>query len=329
MPAPSSCCRTKARPRYAGDLGRAVCAHVQSGGGVLTPEDLAGYRVIRRRPVRGSFRGHELLSNPPPSSGGALIGYGLRLLEAIGQEAEGSAESVAAMVEVMREQARVRGGRFATYLHRGGLPRRLEAEVETALERIRSGVPGVPELAPAGTTHISVVDAAGNAASLSGSTGSGSGVVVPGTGIYLNNNRPAPNYAYQPQVGPGASNVIPGLVVVSVDVRAPDEERLERIVSVVPGELSRTAAVAMAQGPSGALREALEERGLPLVELHSGAGHDAGVLAAAGVPTAMLFVRSLNGGVSHSPEEHSDGADIEHGVAVLTGALRRLAAAVD
>src|SRR5439155_172385 len=130
------------------------------GVGVLTPEDLARYRVIRRRAVRGSFRGHELLSSPPPSSGGALIGYGLRLLEAIGQEAEGSAESVAAMVEVMREQARVRGGRFATYLHRGGLPRRLEAEVETALERIRSGVPGAPELAPAGTTHISVVDAA-------------------------------------------------------------------------------------------------------------------------------------------------------------------------
>jgi len=131
------------------------------------------------------------------------------------------------------------------------------------------------------------------------------------------------------EVGPGASNVIPGRVVVSVDVRAPDEERLERIVSVVPGALSRTAAVTMAQGPSGALREALEERGLPLVELHSGAGHDAGVLAAAGVPTAMLFVRSLNGGVSHSPEEHSDEADVEHGVAVLAGALRRLAAAVD
>jgi acetylornithine deacetylase/succinyl-diaminopimelate desuccinylase-like protein len=131
------------------------------------------------------------------------------------------------------------------------------------------------------------------------------------------------------EVEPGASNVIPGRVVLSVDVRAPDEERLERIVSVVPGDLRRTAAVAMADGPSRALREALEERGLPVVELHSGAGHDAGVLAAAGVPTAMLFVRSLNGGVSHSPEEHSDEADVEHGVAVLAGALRRLASALD
>jgi allantoate deiminase len=130
-------------------------------------------------------------------------------------------------------------------------------------------------------------------------------------------------------VEPGASNVIPGRVVMSVDVRAPDEKRLERIVSVVPGGLARTAAVSMAPGPSGALRDALEERGLPVVELPSGAGHDAGVLAAGGVPTAMLFVRSLNGGVSHSPAEHSDKADVEQGVAVLAGALRRLAAAVD
>jgi acetylornithine deacetylase/succinyl-diaminopimelate desuccinylase-like protein len=131
------------------------------------------------------------------------------------------------------------------------------------------------------------------------------------------------------EVEPGASNVIPGRVVVSVDVRAPDEERLGRIASVVPGELSRTRAVSMAEGPSGALREAIEDRGLPVVELPSGAGHDAGVLAAAGVPTAMLFVRSLNGGVSHSPDEHSDDADVEQGVAVLAGALRRLAGTVD
>ena len=131
------------------------------------------------------------------------------------------------------------------------------------------------------------------------------------------------------EVEPGTSNVIPGRVALSVDVRAPDDERLERIVSVVPGELSRTRAVAMGEGPSGALREVLQERGLPVVELPSGAGHDAGVLAAAGVPTAMLFVRSLNGGVSHSPEEHSDEADVEHGVAVLAVALRRLAAAVN
>jgi acetylornithine deacetylase/succinyl-diaminopimelate desuccinylase-like protein len=130
-------------------------------------------------------------------------------------------------------------------------------------------------------------------------------------------------------VEPGASNVIPARVVVSVDVRAPDEGRVDEVSRVVPAELSRTAAVAMAPGPSGALRDELELRGLPAGELPSGAGHDAGVLAAAGVPTAMLFVRSLNRGISHSPDEHSADEDVELAVSVLAGALERLASAVD
>ena len=124
---------------------------------------------------------------------------------------------------------------------------------------------------------------------------------------------------------PGASNVIPARALVSVDARAPDDERLEQILAVVPGELRRTAAVSMAGAPRDALRNEVEARGLPLVELPSGAGHDAGVLAAAGVPTGMLFVRSLNGGISHSPEELSDEADVEQAVAVLAAALGRLA----
>jgi N-carbamoyl-L-amino-acid hydrolase len=61
-------------------------------------------------------------------------------------------------------------------------------------------------------------------------------------------------------------------------------------------------------------------------ELASGAGHDAAILAAAGVPTAMLFVRSLNGGISHSPEEESSPEDVLLAVDALAGALRRLAA---
>jgi N-carbamoyl-L-amino-acid hydrolase len=81
----------------------------------------------------------------------------------------------------------------------------------------------------------------------------------------------------------------------------------------------------MADEPRAALRAELEARGLPLVELASGAGHDAAVIAAAGVPTAMLFVRSLNGGVSHSPDELTSPEDVELAVDVLAGALARLA----
>ena len=66
----------------------------------------------------------------------------------------------------------------------------------------------------------------------------------------------------------------------------------------------------MAAAPTDALRGGAPDAGLPEVELASGAGHDAGVLAAAGVPTGMLFVRSLNGGISHSPEELTSAEDI-------------------
>ena len=129
----------------------------------------------------------------------------------------------------------------------------------------------------------------------------------------------------QIDVEPGAVNVIPERVRVSVDARAPDRERLDRLVSEL--ELTpdfRLEPVPMAAEPLAALRAELEARGLPIVELPSGAGHDAAILAAAGVPTAMLFVRSLRGGVSHSPQEESAPEDVALAVEVLTGALASL-----
>jgi gamma-glutamyltranspeptidase / glutathione hydrolase len=175
---------------YRGELAGEIAATVQAGGGVLTRDDLAAYRVAWRRPVRAGYCGHEVISNPPPSSGGILIAYGLALLERTGDGAPGSAEAIASLAEVMREQTRVRGEGFSSGLHRGGLAQKLlaPAELAQAAARIEARVAGEPEYAPAGgTTHVSVVDADGNAASLSSSTGSGSGVIVPGTGIHLNN----------------------------------------------------------------------------------------------------------------------------------------------
>jgi acetylornithine deacetylase/succinyl-diaminopimelate desuccinylase-like protein len=123
--------------------------------------------------------------------------------------------------------------------------------------------------------------------------------------------------------------VIPARARVSVDVRAPDAESLEAVLAAVPDSLPRLGEVAMAPAPVEALRAELERAGLPIVELPSGAGHDAGTLAAAGIPTGMLFVRSLNGGISHSPDELSSAEDVELAVAVLSGALAHLASAVD
>jgi acetylornithine deacetylase/succinyl-diaminopimelate desuccinylase-like protein len=124
------------------------------------------------------------------------------------------------------------------------------------------------------------------------------------------------------EVEPGAENVIPARVRLSVDARAPRSDQLDALVREIGFEPAwRTEPVAMSGPPLEALRAALLG---PVVELASGAGHDAMIFAAAGVPTAMLFVRSLNGGVSHSPDELSSPEDIALAVDVLADALVRI-----
>jgi gamma-glutamyltranspeptidase/glutathione hydrolase len=180
-----------ARELYRGELGRTITEYLRAHGGAVTRRDLAEYRVIWRRPVRAGFEGHTFVSNPPPSSGGILIGYSLALLDRLAANGgPGSAEAICSLVEVMRETQRAREGSFASDLYRGGLASRLYAEetVQAALERIgRQGPPAREAAGAPGTTHISVVDERGNAASLTASTGAGSGVIVPGTGIHMNN----------------------------------------------------------------------------------------------------------------------------------------------
>jgi len=131
----------------------------------------------------------------------------------------------------------------------------------------------------------------------------------------------------QLEVEPGAANVVPSLVRLTVDARAPDQERLDRLVAELGLEDAHYVIppVEMSDHVQGVLREEVERIVSPLVELPSGAGHDAGVMAAAGVEAGMLFVRSLNGGASHSPEEHSSEADVALAVEVLTATLGRLA----
>jgi len=180
-----------ARELYEGDLGRELVRFLADDGGLITREDLAEYRVIWRRPIRASYEGREFVSNPPPSSGGVLVGYALSLLHRLRVEGrQGTAEAIEPLVEVMREQARAREGSFVGDLYRGGLARKLYSEenLSAALQRIEDREGAARETAGApGTTHISVVDGRGNAASMTASTGSGSGVVIPGTGIHVNN----------------------------------------------------------------------------------------------------------------------------------------------
>jgi beta-ureidopropionase / N-carbamoyl-L-amino-acid hydrolase len=125
------------------------------------------------------------------------------------------------------------------------------------------------------------------------------------------------------EVEPGATNVVPDRVTASVDARAPTAESLDALIESIGFEATwRLDPVAMSGPPLDVLRAVLP--GAP--ELVSGAGHDAMVLAAAGVPTAMLFVRSLNGGASHSPDELSSAEDIALAVDALSETLARLSA---
>jgi N-carbamoyl-L-amino-acid hydrolase len=137
------------------------------------------------------------------------------------------------------------------------------------------------------------------------------------------------------RVEPNAANVIPSRVSLVVDARAPEEETLAELLHEIETAatgaelelLRRTRPVAMAPLVQEALAGAITDLGLPAPELHSGAGHDAAPLGTAGVPSGMLFVRSRNGGVSHTPEEWSDPEDVALGVDALARALTRLAAA--
>jgi allantoate deiminase len=138
-----------------------------------------------------------------------------------------------------------------------------------------------------------------------------------------------------------ASNVIADEVTVGVDVRARSDEALDRLVAglrEVADESARQGgcaceaslawqepAVSMSPSVSRALAEAAGEPAAQSIAATSWAGHDAAVLAAAGIPAGMLFVRAGRAGVSHSPQETADAADISRAIETLGRALTNLA----
>lgn len=170
---------------YRGEIARTLTSDMQ-GGGHLMPDDLAHYQVRRREPLRVPYRGHALLTNPAPSFGGSLIGFGLKLLEDFNLRplGFGSAEQVALLARVLALTLDARSE--AEQSDALGFP---NAEKLLASERFapyRHRLATGP-LSRRGTTHISIIDGRGSVASLSISNGEGSGYVAPGTGIMLNN----------------------------------------------------------------------------------------------------------------------------------------------
>jgi gamma-glutamyltranspeptidase/glutathione hydrolase len=161
---------------YRGDVARAVSEWVLDRGGLITREDLASYRPIERPPVRASFRGREVLTNPPPSSGGILIADALELLERL--DRPGATRAVA---EVIASTNRARDEEFLAGLASDEFARRFLAEdvLDGVAQEIASRL--------GSTTHLTVMDQEGGCASVTCSNGSCSGVLVPGTGVHLNN----------------------------------------------------------------------------------------------------------------------------------------------
>ncbi len=171
---------------YRGAIGRRIIADCREHGGNLTQEDLDGYRVIKRNPLTFRYHGNRLLTNPPPSSGGVLIAFALKLLERLDVHALrfGSAAYLSLLANVMKAtnhaRAQIADRRNPSYATARKLlgTRLVSAYRASILQHAMSSH---------GTTHISVVDSSGNLASMTTSNGEGSAYVIPGTGIMLNN----------------------------------------------------------------------------------------------------------------------------------------------
>ena len=152
-------------PFYRGPLARLLSDWVIERGGTLGAADLAAYEPIPREPVSVSFRDREVRTNPPPSSGGILIAFALGLLGG----ASGSIETER-IIEVMELAQAERTREFLAGLYEESFAARFLAP-----DRLGS------------TTHITAIDADGVCASVTCSNGTGSGLVVPGTGVHINN----------------------------------------------------------------------------------------------------------------------------------------------
>jgi gamma-glutamyltranspeptidase/glutathione hydrolase len=173
-------------PFYAGDVAEAIATWVTERGGTLGAGDLAAYEPIAREPVRAAFQGREVLTNPPPSSGGILIALCLELLERLGDA--GVEQVVASMAEANRARTEeFHAGLYeAGYAARFLAPERLDAVADAiASGKVPGGGPGGDRLGS--TTHITAVDGDGRCAAVTCSNGTGSGMVVPGTGVHVNN----------------------------------------------------------------------------------------------------------------------------------------------
>jgi gamma-glutamyltranspeptidase/glutathione hydrolase len=173
---------------YGGVIAEKLDREAKAQNGLITGKDLQLYSVIERKPLRIPYRDYIIITNPPPSFGGVLLALSLRLLEHIdfSNLRHGSEGHVIGLIDLLRQVDLFRADKNGEWLEKFGYS--LTDTVSSSL--IESYIKCVSEktvISTQGTTHISVVDEKGNAASMTTSNGSGSGYFVSGTGIMLNN----------------------------------------------------------------------------------------------------------------------------------------------
>ncbi|MDO4682304.1 MAG: gamma-glutamyltransferase [Lautropia sp.] len=207
---------------YRGEIARRIAADSQQNGGLISLDDLKNYRPVERQPVRGSYRQYEVVTMPPPSSGGIHLVQILNMMEAwpIGQWGQNSAQTVHHMAEAMKlayaDRSEYLGDPDFVKIPQTGLTSKayadsLRAGIDPKKARPAGQIrPGKPQPYESDqTTHYSVVDRAGNAVAVTYTlnTNFGTGIVAPGTGILLNNEMD--DFAAKPGV-PNAYGLIGG-----------------------------------------------------------------------------------------------------------------------
>ena len=164
---------------YTGEIGQRIAAEIQENGGLLTIDDLAAYEAIERSPLPLRFGDWEIVTNPPPAIGGACLAAML-LLHDYQPDGQGESASVQQLIEIQKAV-------LAYRTHHLDGAEDLPAAAVDLLELAHGGnLQGL--MKSPSTIHISAVDTDGLACSISASAGYGSGVMVEGTGLWLNNS---------------------------------------------------------------------------------------------------------------------------------------------
>jgi gamma-glutamyltranspeptidase/glutathione hydrolase len=169
---------------YEGEISEKIEEISIKRNGLIRKEDLRKYKVQEKDPVYFKFRDFDLFTNAPPSPGGILIGFTLKLLENAELGSFGSVKHIGSLVEAMHATQLFRREYVDKNIHNEGIELLIEDEktvnIYKNFYKKRVNLWG-------NTTHISVVDSSGNAVSVTTTNGEGSGCIIPGTGIMLNN----------------------------------------------------------------------------------------------------------------------------------------------